>query len=209
MLTAARAEWIHHEKRPSVLDAGRVVLAVAYDHVRSCQITQRGEIGHDRRRVGVERHLLAMIRPEGIASDLHEHLIRQHLLDHAAGFHGLARVIEAGAAVLVAAEHSAGNLPIAFADLVERGIGGCQIGLVARLEIELRWLAEAFGDVDVMPVRQVTIHLPVGGAAVDFFPELQQSGIAGAVIKPVNGLEVVAAAHFLPVVCEHGIVRDC
>ena len=206
VLAAAAAERVHHQERPAVLDAGGVVGAVADHHVGRGEVAQRLEVGHHRRRVTIECHLLAMVGPERVAADLEEHLVGEHLLDHAAGLDRLAGVVVAGAAVLVAAEHTAGHLAVALAHLAEVGVGGLEVGGVVGLEEELGRLAEALGDVDVVPVRQVVLHPPVGGAAVDLPCCFEEGGIAGAVEEPVDAEEVVATAHLLPVMGEHPLV---
>ena len=71
VLTTTRAERIHHQKWPPVFNARRVILAVANDVIRRCEIPQRREIGHDGGWIRVEGDILAMIGPERITADLH------------------------------------------------------------------------------------------------------------------------------------------
>ena len=70
-------------------------------------------------------------------------------------------------------------------------------------------LAERFGDVHVVPVGEIVFHFPIGGAAVDLIGEFQQRRVAGEIVKPVDAVQVVAAAHLLPIMGEELVVRHC
>ena len=140
-----------------------------------------------------------MVRPERIGGDLEQHLVGQHLLHQPAGFHTLAGIVVSGAAVFIAAEHAARDLAITLANLAEIRISRLKVGRRARLQEILSRLAETLGDIHIVPVGQIVLHPPIRGTPVDFLRQLQQIPIPGAVVEPVDTVEIVAAAHLLPV----------
>ena len=136
---------------PLVLDAGGLVPAVELADVRADEVVQGLEVGRQGGREGVERDVLAAVGPDQVARDLQQHLAREHELDEGAGLDALPRAVIAGAAVLIAAEHAAGDLAVDAPDHVVVPVGRLQEVRVARLLVKDGRGAEALGDVDVVP----------------------------------------------------------
>jgi len=64
--------------------------------------------------------------------------------------------------------------------------------------------AERLGDIDVVPVAQLVVRrgghgVPAGGLAMRLFRQVQQPLLAGEVVKPLDGVELVATAHARPI----------
>lgn len=208
VLATSMAEGVHHEHGPAVLDSGGVAHAVAEGLIGAGEVAEAPEVGHDRGGVGVESDLFGVVGPEGVAGDGEHDFVREHLLDDAAGFDGLAGVVVAGAGVFVTTEHSAGDLAVEFADFVVVFVGELEVVGVFRLEVVSGGFAEGLGDVDVVPVGEGAFLHPVGGVAVDLFGEFEEETVAGMVVEPVDAVEIVAAADVLPVVGEELFVGD-
>ena len=110
------------------------------------------------------------------------------------------------AAVLVASKHAARHLTVNAADEPVVVVCGLEGRFVSAHEVPFGRFAEAFGHVDIVPVWQSALLHPVGRAAVYLLTELEQERLAGAVVEPDDGEQVVAAAAVLPVVAQELLV---
>ena len=95
-----------------------------------------------------------------------------HELDDAARLEALPRVAEAGPAVLVAGEPAAGEVAVPAHHLLIVPLGRAQVFRVAGLQPVDGRLAEALGDVDVVPVDDA--RRPVGGQVLVELPRQPQ-----------------------------------
>ena len=111
----------------------------------------------------------------------------------------------AGAAVLVAGEPAAGELAVQAHDRLVIPLGGIQEFRVARLLVIHAGLAESLGDVDVVPIDDAGV--PPGHVVVDFPAQIEQPGLAGAVVEPVGGFDGVAEADLGPIAAAEGFGR--
>jgi len=199
MLTAAVAERIHHQKRPAVVHPRVMVQTVADGQVRGCQIPQRPEIRHHRRRIHIQGRLFTVIRPERIPRNAHHHLIRKHLLRNPAGLDALAGVIIPGPAVLIAPEHPSGHLAVPLSHLPKILVSKLQIFRAAAEQIINSRLPKALGDVHIVPVGQIICHPPVSRAAMNFLRQFKQPGFSRPIVQPVHTEKIFSAPHPLPV----------
>ena len=207
VLTATTAEGTHGEHAAqTVVDAGRMVLAVADGHVGRGDIAQGPHVGGQGGRQGVESHILAVVGPRGVARDAHHHLVAGHLFHHGTGLGTLSRVAIAGAGILVGTIHAAGHLSVLLAHVPLVVVCTLQGLLVARQHVVGGRLAEALCHVHPVPVGQVVLHHPVAGVAVQLLYQRQQRLVARAVVEPDDAPLVVAAALVLPVVLQEQVV---
>ncbi len=144
----------------------------------------------------IKGDVLGAVQPYRIARDARQHLVAVHELHHRTGLGGLPWSGVAGAGVLIGAEHAAGNLPVLAHGGIVVALRGAQEHRVARLLRILRRLAKALREIDAVPARDGIG--PVGRAAVVARRQVEQPLLPRAVIEPVDAVQVVAAADFLP-----------
>src|SRR3569832_1501441 len=101
----------------------------------------RGERGRKR----VERDVFVAIRPAHVSRNFREHLETVHELHNPAGFESLARVGIAGAAILVAGETAAWELPVSAHELLVIALSLSQISRCAGLGEKYAGLAKTLG----------------------------------------------------------------
>ena len=175
-----------------------MVEAIAHSHVRCGDIAQGAHVGHQGSRQCVECHLLAVVGPEGVASDAHEQFVACHLLHDGTCLSALSGVDVALACILVGAIHATRHLPIALAHEEVVVVGGLQHERVAIIYKVGGRLAETLCHVHAVPVGQVVLQGPVNTAAVQLVDEWEDALVARLVVEPDHTPLIVAAALCLP-----------
>ena len=196
VLTAAVLVRVVTEHVAAVLNHGRLIGAVELNLVGTRDIVQPLEIRGHRCREGIESDLLGPVRPCAVAGDPHQHLVAEHHLDPGARFGAVARSIEPRPRVLVGRIPAAGDLAVKPAHRIVVAHRGFQVSRVFGLLEELRRLAETFGEIHVVPGSDAA--RPIVGALVVHPRQVEQPGLARAVVEPVDGIQVVARALLLP-----------
>jgi hypothetical protein len=179
-----------------VVEERRPAPPVELHHVRRREVVQALEVGGHRGGERVEGHVLGAVRPLRLPCDPDERLVGVHQLDEGAALRALARAGEAGAGVLVGGEAPAGELAVERHHRAVDALGRPQVPRVARLLVVLGGPAEALREVDTVPGREVA-H-PVRGALVVHAGEVEKPAPAGAVVEPVDAVEVVGGPPLLP-----------
>lgn len=120
----------------------------------------------------------------------------EHQFDPCAGFRPLPRAAESRTRVFIGREAAAGAVSVQPHHRVVVALGRAQVaGVVGLLEI-LGGFAEALAEIHAVPGGDAT--RPVGGALVVDARRIQQPALSGLRIEPVDVVEVVPAAVFLP-----------
>jgi len=200
LAAAIDAQRAVREHGSAVVDSRGLVLLVQLHLIGGGEIVQRLEVGRECGGKGVERKLFATVVPCGITSDAAEHLEAVHVFDNSAGFEALPRVGKARPAIFVSPEAASGHLSVHPHDGVIDVDRGGVVGRVLRLHGIFRRLAKTFGKIHVVPVGN-TLG-PCGGVPVQFVGQIEQPGIAGSVVEPVDAFKIVAGAHSVPITAD-------
>lgn len=138
----------------------------------------------------VEGQVLAAVRPDRVSGDPGEQFVAGHEFDDAAGLEALPGVGEPGSVVLVPGHAPAGELPVGVHHGVVGPVGGArEVGGAGELGV-LGGLAEALGDVHVVPAGRRAG--PVGTLGVHLGGEVEEERVAGPAVEPHGDVEAVA-----------------
>ncbi len=204
MLAAAVVVRVHVIHGAAVLDARGFAGVVALGLVGGGEVAEGFQVGGHGSGHAVERGVFAAVCPEQVAGDGQEEFVGEHFFGDAAGFNGLSRAGVASAAVFIASEHAAGDLSIGEAHVGPIFVSGLEVAGQVGLLVEGGGFAEALGHVDVVPIDNAPV--PACCVLVDLFGELQEFCFSGAVIEPVEVVDLVAGPHFRPVTDEEPVV---
>src|SRR5262249_25423762 len=105
------------------------------------------------------------------------------------------------------AKAAARELTVQTQDRLVIALGGSEkVLLLCLLVIDAR-LAKAFGDIDIMPIDDTGV--PARHVIMNSLCQLEQEGISRAIVKPINGLNVVSETDLRPVACTEVLAGLC
>ena len=98
--------------------------------------------------------------------------------------------------IFVGAIHTSRHLAEGTADELLVIVRSGEHGLVTRQHVIRSRLTEALGNVHIVPVGQGGFLVPVGRVVMNLPGQIKQETVAGTVVEPQHGVEVVAPRLF-------------
>ena len=198
MLAAPVVVRIEVEHLPAILEHGSLVRPVALYHIGRRKVVKPFEVGSHRRRERVERDVLTSVGPDGVAGDGDEHLVRVHEFHHGTGFRRLAGTRVARPGILIRPEHPPRNLAVRGHYRIVVPHRRLHVPSVSRLLKVLGRLSKSLAQIDAVPCRDSAG--PVRRPLVVDAGQIEQPRFSRPVVEPVNVIEVIPPAPFLPAV---------